>query len=108
MKRLSTGLVLLLLTVCVGTRYEAGQTKNFGSERLVSVQPLPPLDGPFCDSGSSPQLMASLQRESPAQNSVAAAPAPANTRPGVTLNRQPVRTIHDPYATYSAADRARA
>src|SRR5262249_19328713 len=105
MKRVWTGILLLVLTICVGTRYEARQTKVLGSERLVSVEPLPPMDGAMCDNpgSSSPQLMASLQPEPlPQTRSVAAAPVPGNDRPGVTLNRQPVRTIHDPYATYSA------
>src|SRR5262249_46691159 len=105
MKRLWTGILLLVLTICVGTRYEARQTKVLGSERLVSVEPLPPMDGVMCENlgSDSPQLMASLQAERlPQTRAVAAAPAPGNDRPGVTLNRQPVRTIHDPYATYSA------
>ena len=105
MKRVWTGILLLVLTICVGTRYEARQTKVLGSERLVSVEPLPPMDGAMCENpgSGSPQLMASLQAERlPQTRSVATAPAPGNDRPGVTLNRQPVRTIHDPYATYSA------
>src|ERR1041385_5281027 len=96
--RKSRGILSLLLFVLLGTHHEARQTKVLGSERLVSVEPLPELDGPMCE----PQQMASLQVERLPQTRAVAAPAPAVDRRGVTLNRQPVRTIHDPYATYSA------
>src|SRR5262245_1350914 len=99
MKRVSTGILLLLLTICAGTRYEARQTKVLGSERLVSVEALPPMDGVMYDNplSGSPQLIASLQTERLPQTravaarprAVAARPAPGTDRPGVTLNRQP-------------------
>jgi 6-phosphogluconolactonase (cycloisomerase 2 family) len=73
------------------------QTTILGHERLVSVEPLPEMSGQMCEllpPVSGQQLMASLQN-SPAAR---ARPAPA----GNVLNRNPVRTIRDPYATYSA------
>jgi hypothetical protein len=116
--RRSRGILLLVFIASVGTatqfvqsqerrvnRNEPRQTKVMGSERLVAIAPLPALDGPMCESvpaDSSAQLIASLQAELLPQNRAVAAPAPANVRAGVTLNRNPVRTIHDPYATYSA------
>ena len=32
----------------------ARQTKNFGAERLISVEPLPQMDGPMCDADGGP------------------------------------------------------
>ncbi len=78
------------------------QTTIIGNDRLVSVEPLPPLDGPMCElmppSGQQ-QLIAYLQKQSPAASKSALA---ANTPATNVVNRPPVRVIHDPYATYSA------
>jgi hypothetical protein len=78
------------------------QTTMLGSDRLVSIAPLPSMDGQMCElvpGQNSPQLIASLQTEAGRQVNPRVA---ASTRASTTLNRNPIRTIHDPYATYSA------
>ena len=81
-----------------GTR----QTTIVGNERLVSIEPLPAIDGQMCElvpAKGQETLIAALQPEPALQNRSAIA---ANTKGGNVVNREPVRTIHDPYATYSA------
>ena len=110
----SRGIRLLVLTVLLGSaarfvlsqerrvvQDETRQTKMIGSERLVSVEPLPAMEGQICElvpAQNPTQLIASLQQPAPQTKGVAV----ANPRTGSLLNRDPVRVIHDPYATYSA------
>src|SRR4051812_35104290 len=75
-------------------------TQLVGDDRLVSVEPLPPLSGPMCESGIEPgqvQLMASLQNPSPAVRAVSRPAAAATSAASGLVNRDPVRVIHDPY-----------
>ena len=78
------------------------QTTIVDSDRLVSVEPLPPLAGQMCELTPQPgqeRLMAYLQNQPPAVSRSAVA---ASTPAANLVNRPPVRVIHDPYATYSA------
>jgi len=89
-------------------REQERQTQVIGSDRLVSVQPLPEL-GQLCEvlpAAPQEKLVASLQQAASGRPSsasvdatVAAARATLNAIPG---NRPPVRTIKDPYASFSA------
>src|ERR1041385_7858966 len=86
------------------------QTKVIGKERLVSVQQLPQLEGPFCPDDAEPGLMASLQpppalaASTPQQRNGNAAPGVNGTpppRPSEALKaeiakRQPVTNLRDP------------
>ena len=87
-----------------GTR----QTKVIGSERLVSIEPLPGMDGKMCPlpataaeslvaAASAPEsLMAALQQQS------RPAGAAAGDRRPVETDRAPLRTIRDPNPMFSA------
>ena len=75
------------------------QTQIIGTNRIVSINPLPALPGPMCElvpPAGQDQLVASLQAAPPPTRSAAQA------RSSNLITRQPVRVIHDPYATYSA------
>jgi len=83
------------------------QTQIIGADRLVSVQPLPEM-GQLCEvfpPAGQERLIASLQETPPPDRngavtaSVTAAKAALRNVPG---NRDPVRTVRDPYASYSA------
>src|SRR5213083_2677232 len=81
-----------------GTR----QTKMIGSDRLVSVEPLPEMGGEMCElvpAGREEVLMAATQQRQDARDAAKAA------RSAATEDRsklKPVRWIRDPYAAYSS------
>src|SRR5262245_48356250 len=93
----------------------ARQTKVIGKERLVSVQQLPQLEGPFCPDDAHPSLMASLQPPptllaSMPQQRTLNAPAGMNgtppPRPNEALKaeiakRQPSSNLRDPRNVFS-------
>src|SRR5581483_330123 len=67
-----------------------------GGPQLVSVQPMPGLDGQMCEwvpASANMTLAAALQEHATA----AANPAGSNA-----IDRKPLRAIRDTYATYSA------
>jgi len=69
-----------------------------GSPQLVSIAPLPAMDGEMCEwvpASSSSRLVAALKQERMAA-------ASSSDLPSEQVNRAPVRVIHDPYPTYSA------
>lgn len=73
-----------------------------GSPQLVSVEPLPSVEGKMCEwlpASSQERLIAAVLQERMAARSGAAS---AETRPSEHLDRAPARIIHDTYATYSA------
>ena len=88
-----------------GTR----QTQTFGKDRLVSVEPLPEMDGEIC---LSPELMASLQPQNLSPSSLMASlpqqrpgaagavtsnpPRPSDAARAAVAKRQPISTIKDP------------
>ena len=86
-----------------GTR----QTKIIGSDRLVSVEPLPEL-AEFCEpvpASREEMLLAAMQQRQDARDAAKSArtAAPQNstaTRDASKL--KPIRWIHDPYAAYSS------
>ncbi len=82
------------------------QTQIIGSDRLVSVQPLPDM-GQLCEvlpPARPERLIAALQETPPDRNSALAASAAASRAAlrSVPGNRDPVRMVRDPYASYSA------
>jgi len=86
-----------------GTR----QTKVIGSDRLVSVEPLPEMAGEACElvpvSREELLMAAMLQRQDARDARAAGGAASQNTV--VTRDRsklKPVRSIQDPYAAYSS------
>src|SRR5438093_189136 len=88
------------------------RTKVIGKDRLVSMQPLPDLDGPMCDNPMAslePTAPLALLRPqaAPAQQSVPARPGDA-VRADVA-KRQAISTIRDPRNTFAglAVDPAR-
>lgn len=79
----------------------SGPMRPTGQPQLVSVQPLPDMDGEMCawtPASGQERLVAALQQERAAARTVAA----ADTTAGSSLERAPVRMIRDPYPTYSA------
>ena len=81
------------------------QTQIIGSERLVSVTPLPEIGGEVCLPETAPlSLMASVQQGDSAR--VASRPrtssADSSRSAPTILQRPPVRTIRDSRPTYSA------
>jgi len=77
-----------------------------GSERLVSVDPLPEMGGEICEpvpasgpGGREETLMAALQER---QDARAASTAARSAAPQDRSKLKPVRWIHDPYAAFSS------
>src|SRR5438128_490729 len=92
----------------------ARQTKMIGADRLVSVEPLPQMDGPMCDAdeargaanmmaaAAAPRSLALLQQSRPA-----AAPSPSGARPSDALRaeiakRKPIGTMRDPRNAFAS------
>ena len=96
-----------------GTR----QTKVIGSDRLVSVQPLPEINGEMCIPESAPEslmaaaiapesLMALRQQPTPSGSSAASAPPSTPPRPSDAVRsqvarRQPLSTLRDPRNSFA-------
>ena len=73
--------------------------KPSGAPQLVSVQPLPGIEGPLCEwvpASAQTRLVASLWQER------AGAPT-ADARRSVDADRNPIRVIRDTYPTFSSA-----
>jgi DNA-binding beta-propeller fold protein YncE len=91
------------------------QTKIIGKDRLVSVEPLPEMNGEFCEYPvtPSPQLMAALQQQGRGASSLMASliassgpqqsgPArPSDALRSAVAKRQPLTTIKDPRDTFA-------
>ncbi len=85
---------------------ESPQTKVIGSERLVSIDPLPDAGGEICEpvpatdpANREAVLMAALEQRQDARA------ASVEARNAATQDRsklKPVRWIHDPYAAFSS------
>ena len=76
-----------------------------GLPQLVSVEPLPGMEGQVCEwvpARSRTTLMASLQQEGLAGGVAAASSEDAEARTTVDADREPLRVIRDTYPTYSA------
>src|SRR5437016_3764356 len=102
----------LVLVVLFGTATqlllsrESQQTKVIGSERLVSIDPLPDAGGEICEpvpaidpANRKAVLMAALEQRQDARA------ASVEARNAATQDRsklKPVRWIHDPYAAFSS------
>jgi len=94
---------LLLSTGGAGTERSFLEKKRAGSPRLISVQPLPEMDGPMCQwapASASLSLAALLQPQEPAASAAGAAPDEA-TRLAAS-QRKPERVIRDAYMSYSS------
>jgi len=87
-------------------QHGTGQAKIIGSDRLVSIEPLPEAGGEICEpvpansaAGREEILMAALQQRQDARaGSTAARSAASQDRSKL----KPVRWIHDPYAAFSS------
>src|SRR5215831_2136507 len=94
------------------------QTKMIGADRLVSVEPLPQMDGPMCDvdggptaesmlaSMAVPRSMAMLQQQArqgaaPAQ-SASAGPRPSDALKAEIAKRRPITTVRDPRNAFAS------
>ena len=95
----------------------ARQAKNFGAERLISVEPLPQMDGPMCDADGGPiaeNLLASMtvprslamlqqaQKSSAPAQSAAAPPRPSDALRAEIAKRRPVTTVRDPRNAFAS------
>ncbi len=108
MRRISLFLLLALLTTVTQLHLSQGRaTKTIGSERLVSVQPLPQDGGEIClPTGAPETLMAaatvpagpmSVLRQSAVRVPTASAPArPSDAVRSDVARRQPANTVRDP------------
>ena len=68
--------------------------------RLVSIRPLPEMDGAMCEylpASATPSLVLALQEARAARQSV-----PSDAAREAASRRLPVRTMRDPYSAYSA------
>src|SRR5437016_12083876 len=77
------------------------RTKVIGKDRLVSMQPLPDLDGPMCDIASlEPSASPSIKLQAaPPQQS--APGRPSDSVKTEVAKRQPLSTIRDPRNTFA-------
>jgi DNA-binding beta-propeller fold protein YncE len=98
------GLVPVLAAACLitaaGGPARSGSLLASGGPRLVSVQPLPPMDvdGPMCQwqpAAANAELMAALTQ-------APGTPGTASDPRNLIRDRPPLRVIKDPYPTYSA------
>ena len=77
---------------------EVASRKPTGQPQLLSVQPLPPMDGPMCEwipASLAASPWNAMQQASLAQHPDAAQQAEVQKRP-------PLRTIRDPYSAFSS------
>lgn len=95
----------------------ARQTKMIGADRLVSVEPLPPMNGPMCDaedgptagsmlaSMAVPRSLAMLQQTRPGAApaaSTSAPPMPSEALKAEIAKRKPVTTVRDPRNAFAS------
>jgi DNA-binding beta-propeller fold protein YncE len=105
---------LLVLIGLIGTATLAQdgipRTKVIGKDRLVSMEPLPDMDGQMCDNpgNAGPNLIASLEQDNslsslrPQAAPAAAIPArPSDAVRSDVAKRQPLSTIRDPRNTFA-------
>ena len=81
---------------------QAALRKATGQPQLVSVEPLPAVDGEMCEwfpASTSTTLVAALRQQRLAERASADREASA---PSIDVDREPARVIQDSYATYSA------
>ena len=81
------------------TSSQSALRRPTGSPQLVSIEPLPPMDGAMCEwmpASASAGLRASLEPQGTAQA------ASAGAKKSEDVDREPVRVIRDTYPTYSA------
>src|SRR5256885_7516006 len=92
-------------------------TKHFGAERLISVEPLPQMDGPMCDADGGPiaenmlasmavpRSLAMLQQARPGAapaQSAAAGPRPSDAVKAEIAKRRPITTVRDPRNAFAS------
>src|SRR6516165_4030406 len=92
-------------------------TKVIGAERLVSVEPLPQMDGPMCDvdggptaesvlaSMAVPRSLAMLQQARPGAapaQSASAPPRPSDALKAEIAKRRPITTVRDPRNAFAS------
>ena len=91
---------VLLLSFMVVRKAPSPQNNASGSPRLISVEPLPEMEGPMCQwvpASASMSLAAALQQER-----IAAGAVPDEAARLAASQRKPERIIRDPYASYSS------
>ena len=82
---------------------QAALRRPAGYPQLVSVEPLPSMDGQMCQwvpASAGTTLVTALQQERMAAGAATGSPADEST--AVSFDRAPLRVIRDPYPTYSA------
>jgi DNA-binding beta-propeller fold protein YncE len=113
--RASRAIGLFVLIALLGTESRAlqegtRQTKIIGKDRLVSVEPLPEINGEMCvyPAEANPELIASLQQENlfsalpRQQTGSASAPSrPNDATKSAVAARKPVSTVKDPRNTFA-------
>src|SRR5690242_1132822 len=95
----------------------ARQTKTIGADRLVSVEPLPQMDGPMCDAEGGPgtesmlaalevpRSLATLQQARPGTAPAAsgsAPPRPSDALKTEIAKRKPATTVRDPRNAFAS------
>ena len=83
---------------------ETAVRRPTGEPQLVSVEPLPAMEGQICEwapASASTTLRGSLQQEG-ASRTAPASGSTAGTQTSMEVERAPVRVIRDTYPTYSA------
>jgi len=79
--------------------------KPTGSPQLVSIEPLPAMDGEMCvwePASANFSFAAALQEDLPRDRAGQASSGGSGNRPAVDADRAPVRVLRDTYPTYSA------
>lgn len=91
------GLVVVLGAIAVIAFLPVSESHLDGRSRLLSIEPLPAMDGAMCEmpAGASLRATAALRQQQP----VATA---GDTSRAAVARRRPLRTIHDEHAVFSA------
>ena len=113
----ATATQLLLSQGSHAVQKGARQTKLIGAERLVSVEPIPQMDGPMCDTDGGPgaeniiaalavpRSLAMLQQSRPGAApaaSASASPRPSEGQKAEIAKRKPVTTVRDPRNAFAS------
>jgi DNA-binding beta-propeller fold protein YncE len=105
------GLIAVVLTLQSGALGPgaAGQTLQFGRERLVKIEPMPELDTEMCPmkepelepASASASMFSALQTGGAAAPAGAAPPRPSDSLREQISQRKPVATMRDPHNAFA-------